>query len=257
MALIRIYFQLMVGICMMLGAVLPAAMAEPTLLFIDPVEAKKIYRVHVPFQEEIVLTTEDLPAQHPEHEAIYFAEQKFSHLAVAPGGKRLAFSVDAVPHDWAGILDMNTKEIQEMDFFLEGKSLKPFWSGGGRFLVVEGQGPMERKFLKVFDTQVDQVCLVEGKRLRQKFLNFSKAWFSQDGETLFFRVDYNNAYRKKLGLKSKKINPKIGQINLQCQGFQSYSVKEFMKKFPEQLPGDASEMVSLEAEKISSLGVVR
>lgn len=223
--------------------------AQEDSIFIDPIDAKNIYRVQIPFQVEVLFSVEQIPEQHPKHEALYFTEQKFSKIALAPEGKRLAFIVDAIPHDRVGIFDLEQKQWQELDFFLEGKSLKPFWSKEGQFLVVEGRLPIERKILEVFDMEAGETCRVEGKGLGRKFLNFSRAWFSEDGSSLFFRVDYNNAYRKKVGLRRREIPPRIGQTNLQCEGLKMYSVKEFMERFPEQLHQDKNKVVGLSLEK--------
>jgi hypothetical protein len=90
--------------------------------------------------------------------------------------------------------------------------------------------------LEVFDLEKGTACRVDGRRVRDKFLNFSAPWWSPGSDTLYFKVEYNNRYRKSLGLRPKQFVHRIGEVNPECGRIRYYSVSEFIQMYPDQSP---------------------
>jgi len=208
--------------------------ADSPTIYIDPQDATVIRRTEIPFLSQVLLSISDLPVDSPQHEKVHFGQQKFSHISLSPDGSQIAFSVDGAVHDWAGVYDLNNKTIKEITLCFEGEVRAPFWSDAGNFIVIEENVPPHRRYLQVFDVENSKLCRLDGRRAKNKYLNFSEPWWNSAGDRIYFKVDYNNAYRKSLGLKAKKVSRQIGEAGPDCKKLNFYSVSEFMKKFPAQ-----------------------
>ena len=227
-------------------AELPQSWAQG--IYIDPQESKAIVQTQPPFLSKTLLALEDLPQTSPDHQAIQFQNKSFTHLSLSPDGQKIAFSVAGVSHGWSGIFSLGSKDVQQLALCFEGKTAEPHWSEDGRFLAVEEKQARNTYFFELFDLQEGKQCRLDGRAARNKFLNFFEPWWSPKGDKIFFKVEYNNTYRKAVGLKPKKFSNRIGEADLNCKKIKFYTVKEFMKKFPEE---SQNELISQTEDKPS------
>lgn len=202
--------------------------------FVDPIDSSRIWSAEIPYLPQTVLSVEELPKSSTLHPGVIFGSQRFSQVALSPDGSLLAFTVDGSSHDWSGVYDFANKKVRQLTLCFEGQTVSPLWSPDGRYLAVEAFTASEKKSVQVVDLTQKSQCLLDGHRGRNKFFNFSKPWWAPSGAKIYFRVDYNNVYRKSLGLKPKKINTRIGEAEPDCSKLTYYGVSEFMKKFPEE-----------------------
>ena len=207
--------------------------AEEIFVYIDPVEPSAILQTRVPMVPEPLLTAKDLPQVSEKHHAVHFRNQRFTHLAKSPDGQWLSFSVAGTDHGWSGILSLENREVRQLALSFEGESTAVYWSSGSRFLAVEEKQGKGVRFIEVFDVLEGKSCQLDGKVARNKFLNLLQPWWSPQGDKIFFKVEYNNVYRKSVGLKSHKVAHRIGEADPSCKNLQLYSVADFMEKFPE------------------------
>jgi dipeptidyl aminopeptidase/acylaminoacyl peptidase len=206
--------------------------AQP--VFIDPENSAQLIRIRVPLIPEVVLKVQDLPTYSAAHPALILENEKFTHLAVAPDGRTLAFCVDAQAHDWTGLMSLAEGRVRQVSLNFDAAAVRPSFSGDGRYLMVEEDRNQSQVGLQVFDLEKGTECRLDGRKARDKFLNFSDPWWSPDGSQVYFKVEYNNGYRKSLGLRPKAVAPRIGEATPECGKVRYYSVAEFMQKFPDQ-----------------------
>lgn len=232
-----------------LGLALTAVSAEgwAQSIYIDPQDSKEIIQTQPPFISETLLSLNELPKNSLNHQSVQLNNQSFSYLSLSPDGKKIAFSVLGVLHGWSGIFSLKNKDIQQLTVCFEGETAAPHWSEDGRYLAVEEKQARNTRFIELFDIQQGDHCRLDGRAAHNKFLNFLEPWWSREGDKLFFKVQYNNVYRKSVGLKPKKYSSRIGEADLQCNKIKFYSVPEFMKKFPD-VP--QNEIISQSEEKL-------
>lgn len=217
--------------------------AESESIFIDPSDASLIRKTLVPFESTILLSSRDLPKESEIHPGVRFGELKFSSIAPSPDGTSLAFVAADAQYAWAGIFSPANRKILQLNLLSGGEMLVPHWSEDENYLVVEVEEALGKKILQIFDLANVATCRIDGQRARDKYLSFSHPWWSLGGAKIFFRVEYNNVYRKSVGLRAKPIASRIGEADPHCQKIAYYSVANFMEKFPEDIP--ASESMAL------------
>lgn len=244
---LKFFSYAIIGGC--LGLALTVFMPEvwAQSIYIDPQDPKEIILTQPPFISETVLSLNELPKISLNHQAVQLNNQSFTHLSLSPDGKKIAFSVSGVLHGWSGIFSLKDKDVQQLTVCFEGETETPHWSEDGRYLAVEEKQARDTRYIEVFDILQGGHCRLDGRAAHNKFLNFLEPWWSHEGDKLFFKVQYNNIYRKSVGLKPKKYPSRIGESDLQCNKIKFYSVPEFMKKFPD-VP--QNELVSQSEEKL-------
>lgn len=208
--------------------------AQEASIYIDPVEPSQVVRTQPPFISEVFLKIQDLPKSSAAHPAVILENEKFISVVPSPDQKSLAFCVDARAHDWTGLVDVESGKVRQIGLSFEAEADHPAFSEDGRYLVLEENRSQGRSALQVYDLDTGNECDLDGRKARNKFLNFSEPWFSPKGDRLYFKVEYNNRYRKSLGLRPKQFPPRIGEASSDCGKVRYYSVAEFMEKFPDQ-----------------------
>jgi Tol biopolymer transport system component len=202
--------------------------------YIDPVDPTQVIRTQVPFSSEVLLMIQDLPKSSSVHPAVFFENKKFTYVVPSPDRQDLAFCVDAQVHDWTGVVHLADGRVRQVGLSFEAEAIQPVFSEDGRFLVLEERQSQSRNALEVYDLETGNQCHLDGRMARDKFLNFFEPWFSPHGERMYFKVEYNNGYRKSLGLRSKQFPVRIGEASSDCGKVRYYSVAEFMEKYPDQ-----------------------
>ena len=208
------------------------AQGKDDLIFIDPVDPSQIIRTQIPFNPEVLLKIQDLPRTSAAHPAVLLENEKFTYIVRSPGHQTLAFCVDAEVHDWTGLLNIATKEIKQIGLSYEAEAANPSFSEDGRYLTLEENQSQGRQGLEIFDLDKETECRLDGRGARDKFLNFSDVWWTPEGDRMFFKVEYNNSYRKSLGLRPKVLPSRIAEATPECGKIRYYSVAEFMEKHP-------------------------
>ena len=214
----------------------PMARADEASIYIDPSDSTRILRTAIPFVPEVVLSASELPPSSHIHAPVPFNEQKFTYLAVSPDGSRIAFSVDADTHDWTGVHSLAARGVEQLTLCFESQALRPYWSTDGRYLVVEEAGAQDKRQLRVFDMVESTECVLDGVRLKNKFLNLSDPWWSGDGSEVFFKVENNDAYRRSVGLKALNTPAKIGESSWDCKKIAAHPVARFLADHPAEAP---------------------
>lgn len=211
------------------------AWGQARALGIDPEDATRITATEVPFQPKVLLAIGQLPKHIPPHPALLLENRSFTYVTLSPDEKALAFCVKGKEHQWTGLLDLPSSQIKPLALTFEGEAANPHFSEDGRYLTLEERrGPAQ--LLEVFDLKGQSQCRLSGRKARDKFLNFSQSWWSPEGDRIYFKVEYNNPYRKSLGLRPKDIPARIGESGPDCGKIKYYSVGEFMEKFPTESP---------------------
>lgn len=207
--------------------------AQVQAIYIEPSQSEKILKTVVPYEPEEILSITDLPTQSRRHPGITLNHLKFIHLNLSPEKSALAFCVAGQEHTWTGLYQMGQDQVEELTLVFEGTAGLPYWSEDGRYLAVEEGGARRVKYLEIFDLVEDSHCRLRGRDLKNKFFNLVQPWWSVEEGAVFFKVEYNNFYRKSLGLKPKQRASRIGKANPQCGETDLYTVKEFMEKYPQ------------------------
>jgi hypothetical protein len=231
------FFFFGVGLTLLAGLIhSPLAYGQVDTIFIDPENPGQLIRTQVPFRSEVLLKIQDLPQTSAAHPAVFLDNQKFTFISTSPDRQSLAFCVDAQLHDWTGTMNLVDHQIKQLGLSFESEAVNPNFSEDGRFLTLEEIQSQGRHSLEVFNLEKDTECKLDGRDARDKFYNFSDSWWSPEGDRLYFKVEYNNRYRKSLGLRSKSIPIRIGEATPECEKIRYYSIADFMQKHPGQLP---------------------
>ena len=219
---------------------LSAAGADEAAIFIDPSDPTLIRRTEIPFASTVLLSVADLPTQSLTHPKILFGRQKFSYLKPSPDGQVLAFSVDGVASDWSGLYDLKTKKISEASLSFDSEALAPYWTHDGRKVAFESEEANGRRVLRIYDVDQATLCSLDGRLAKNKYFDFHKPFWSEEGDKLYFQVDVNNTYRRSMGLKPVVAATRIGEVGPRCEGFVLRSVERFMAEVPlKSLPPEA------------------
>jgi Tol biopolymer transport system component len=181
-----------------------------------------------------VLKIQDLPKTSAAHPAVFLENEKFTYITPSPDHKTLAFCVDAHANDWTGLVNLADGQVKQVGLSFEAEAAKPNFSEDGRYLTLEESQSQDRRGLEIFDLEKGTACRLDGRQARDKFLSFAEPWWSPGTDQIYFKVEYNNGYRKSLGLRPKPIANRIGEATPECGKVGYYSVAEFLQKFPDQ-----------------------
>jgi hypothetical protein len=115
-------------------------------------------------------------------------------------------------------VELESGRVRPVGLSFESETAHPAFSEDGRHLVLQERRSQGRTGLQVYDLDDGGECGLDGRKARDKFLNFSEPWFSPKGDRL----------------RPKQLPPRIGEASSDCGKVRYYSVAEFMEKFPDQ-----------------------
>ena len=109
----------------------------------------------------------------------------FSSVALSPARNQLAFSLRGT-HDWAGVLDLRTREIRELTFWYGGTVEKLIWSPDNQHLVVQGLPARGRRSAQIVSTLNGEVLAIDELPFPWGDADIYDARWSVDGTKIFF-----------------------------------------------------------------------
>jgi len=207
-------------------------MAGPEDIFIDPSDPSVIRETEIPFQSKILLRASDLPQKSAIHSPVEFHDQYFTQVVPNPQGTELAIAIRAGSLTWSGIYHLDGHHIDQLSLHFDSESSQPYWSPDGKLLVVQEEDSSHRIDLEFYGQEDKNLCVLNGKSAKSKFLNLSEPWWNAGSDRIFFKAEISNAYRNSLGLKSIPTSPKIGEATPECQKVLLHPVAKFMAENP-------------------------
>ena len=110
--------------------------------------------------ETPVLSRDQVPKTFKSKDGEFRLGDNFSSVALSPARNQLAFSLRGT-HDWAGVLDLRTREIRELTFSYGGTIEKLIWSPDNQHLVVQGLSARGRRFARIVSTLNGEVLAID------------------------------------------------------------------------------------------------
>lgn len=79
------------------------------------------------------------------------ANESFRDAKLSPNKKYIAFSVQCAHHEWSGIYNLTTQDIEIWSFFFDSESGYFYWSPDGKYLAEESDSLKESYHIEVED----------------------------------------------------------------------------------------------------------
>ena len=135
----KIIGGVLVGILMMVVVILLIYSGAGTQQTIQSIYIPGDNPTVIRSEKGIILSIEELPKESSIAKGFKLSNQSFSHVALSPDCKKVAFSVRGSVHDWTGLLILQSGEIKQLTFIYGGAAGKLYWSPNSEYLAIENR----------------------------------------------------------------------------------------------------------------------
>lgn len=169
-----------------------------------------------------------------------FTERLFStsfrDVKLSPNKKYIAFSIQSLVHEWSGLYDLMTKEIEVWSYFFDHESGYLFWSPNSEYLAEEVDSLKEGYNVTIGKINGNRILTIGDKFLQDKGIKgIETINMTRDGEKynisyevkfikwaedscrIFFkivpRLYYGKSYRELTQVERQKIVEKMEKIS--------------------------------------------